>query len=231
MESQAILPKPSITYNKTFVFSYAIFVALSGLVYGYLTGSLNTAFRIIKKVNEWENNDVLESIAVAMSFIGGILGCLTAGLVVAIGRRNLILLMNLVQSIGIGMTLIGNYWLFIIGRFIQGIGCGHYSTVIPLYLREISPKEIAGTVSSMFTLFIRNGVMATYAISMLLPRPSHVPHDDQWWRVELGFPIFVSVVQTIAFFVIFKNDTPKGCFLTNINKNNDLNNEIDSKNS
>ena len=68
------------------------------------------------------------------------------------------------MTIGIILELIGEYVSFVFGRFIVGLSIGYYSFITPLYcmhmapnkviVREISPKEIAGKLGSMFVLFV-----------------------------------------------------------------------------
>ena len=103
--------------------------------------------------------------------------------------------------------------MFAIGRFIEGICAGYYSSVTPLYLREISPTEIAGVLGSFFVLFLRGGALVTFSICMLLPLPDKVKHSDQWWRIEIGFPFLLVLTQVIALILVYKYDTPKGCLL------------------
>ena len=115
--------------------------------------------------------------------------------------------------IGVVFTLIGDYNMFAIGRFIEGICVGYYSFLTPLYLREISPIEISGILGSFFVLFVRGGALVTFSICMLLPLPSKVKPNDQWWRLEIGFPFFLVVTQVLALLLVYRYDTPKGCLL------------------
>lgn len=41
-----------------------------------------------------------------------------------------------------------------IGRFIAGIAVGGNNAIIPLYVNEISPKEISGKMVNLFFMFI-----------------------------------------------------------------------------
>jgi len=74
----------------------------------------------------------------------------------------------------------------------------------------------------MFTLLLRSGGLASFAISMLMPHPSHVSHNDQSWRVVLGFQLLIVFIQTLAFLLVFRNDTPKSSILTCKEINNEI---------
>ena len=104
----------------------------------------------------------MESVAVGIAPAGGILGCITGGSVVSIGRRKLMIILDVVFSIGVGFALIGNYPCFVVGRLIKGLCMGYYTSLTPLYgilllyqlVREISPVEISGILGSFFVLSV-----------------------------------------------------------------------------
>ena len=77
--------------------------------------------------------DFKESLAVAIGTAGGIVGCITTGNATIIGRRLLLIIVGIVFIIGVGLSLIGNYVFFVIGRLIKGVCMGYYSSLTPLY--------------------------------------------------------------------------------------------------
>ena len=74
-----------------------------------------------------------ESLLVGLCPLGGIIGCITGGVVVAIGRRNLVIILGIITIITTFLETTGDYLFFAIGRFIQGICLGYYSFITPLY--------------------------------------------------------------------------------------------------
>ena len=43
------------------------------------------------------------------------------------------------------------------GRFVVGLGVGTASLVVPVYLSEVSPREVRGTVVAVDVMFITGG--------------------------------------------------------------------------
>lgn len=50
------------------------------------------------------------------------------------------------------------------GRFLSGFSSGSYSVIIPLYISEISEKEIRGTLGSYFQLQVNAGILYIYTV-------------------------------------------------------------------
>lgn len=103
----------------------------------------------------------MEPLAVGVAPAAGIIGCITTGNIVFIGRRKLMIILDLIFLVGIGFSVIGNYACFVISRLIKGLCMGYYTSLTPLYgtfratlVREISPPEIAGVLGSLFVLFV-----------------------------------------------------------------------------
>ena len=83
---------------------------------------------------------------------GMTIGATSAGKLIAIGRRNTLLLCCLIASIGIGITLIPNFNAMIIGRTIWGFANGIQTVVTPRYIEEYIPIQIYTVSFMMFYL-------------------------------------------------------------------------------
>ena len=138
------------------------------IVLGYALVELNSSYRIIDKVNKWSSTSIIllriaimESVSVGLGQVGGLIGCITNGFAVSVGRRNLMLILGCCLIGGVVLTLIGNYPCFLLGRLFKGICCGMYTSLCPLYcisfyiiVREISPVEISGILGSFFVISV-----------------------------------------------------------------------------
>ncbi len=78
------------------------------------------------------------------------------------GRRKTILMNNSFFIIGAIMCCISNKYTLFMGRFIEGLGVGLESMVVPILLAEISSTETRGTVTLV------HQVMYTIATIILL---------------------------------------------------------------
>ena len=75
----------------------------------------------------------MEPLAVGIAPAAGIIGCITTGNIVGIGRRKLMIILGIVFLVGTAFALIGNYPCFVVARFIKGLCMGYYTSLTPLY--------------------------------------------------------------------------------------------------
>jgi len=89
----------------------------------------------------------------------------------------------------------------IIGRLLAGIGIGISSAIVPLYISEISPTEIRGTLGSISQLFICIGILAALVAGLPLAG------NPLWWRTMFGIAIIPSVL--LALGMAFSPESPR----------------------
>jgi MFS family permease len=84
------------------------------------------------------------------------IGSLIAGkLSDIIGRSKTLFYDDLIYMVGtIFCSFAPNYWVLVVGRFITGLAVGIASTVVPLFIGEISPIEIRGKIGGFFLFFL-----------------------------------------------------------------------------
>ena len=85
---------------------------------------------------------------------GGILGSLLSGWIVdGFGRRYGLLMSNVLiifsASLYISSKPFGSYACLLVGRFFTGVFSGLSCSILPLYLMEISPNNLRGSVGSL----------------------------------------------------------------------------------
>jgi len=78
--------------------------------------------------------------------VGGFFAGFLAGYTSKIGRRQSLILMDIVTSLCIVWLLIALYFksmfFFILGRFLVGLSSGFAYTLVPLYIKETAPYKI-----------------------------------------------------------------------------------------
>ncbi|XP_029708512.2 facilitated trehalose transporter Tret1 isoform X2 [Aedes albopictus] len=134
---------------------------------------------------------------VSLMSLGGAVISLPAGLIVpTLGARNTLLLFVLPTMLGwICIIWANNVVMLLAGRTLTGFGAGAFCMVVPIYIGEIASKEIRGTVGSFFQQMINLGIVATYALGLIL--------DVFWLSVACGV---VPIVYGVLFF--FMPNTP-----------------------
>ena len=92
---------------------------------------------------------------------------------------------------------------------------GMISALTPMYIREISPKELAGSLGPINQISILAGVtfsyFLAYILSLLLP-------VEIYWRIEFGFPILTSSIQIYNLLYKYPYETPKYYLSKNMQK-------------
>ncbi|KAH8705394.1 putative MFS quinate transporter [Talaromyces proteolyticus] len=138
----------------------------SGLIGGVLTF---TSFHADFRFGDYgpPSETTVSAIAVGTQQIGALIGCLAIWPVNNYrGRRMAIGVCSLVFCMGVLLELINglSLSLFYLGRFIAGLGVGGSSSVIPIYLSEMAPREIRGQLGSCYQFMFTIGIFASYWI-------------------------------------------------------------------
>ncbi|XP_063922749.1 solute carrier family 2, facilitated glucose transporter member 3-like [Zophobas morio] len=157
--------------NYKFVFAVISAAGNSGFNYGFQGSILNiipsvvidwyTQIRIDRKLNlvGFYDTEVFAPFILACFSLGGIFGSLLVFICAQfIGRKNSIICSNFIILMGLLLQSLAyvteSYEVFIIGRFLTGLSAGLLSGVAPMYLVEISPYCVRGTVGSVYYVMV-----------------------------------------------------------------------------
>ena len=137
--------------------------ATGGLLFGFDTGVISGALPFIKNdlnIGESEVEDIT-----TFAIIGAMFGALISGyLSDKLGRKRIILAAALIFLVGaITCGNANGVGGLMAARIFLGVGIGIASFATPLYLAEISPASIRGTLVSMFQLLITIGIFGAFA--------------------------------------------------------------------
>ncbi|XP_072306224.1 solute carrier family 2, facilitated glucose transporter member 5-like [Eucyclogobius newberryi] len=129
---------------------------------------------------------VLWSLSVSMYPLGGFFGSLmVAPLVNKLGRKGTLLFNNIfsiVPAVMMGVSEISkSYEIIIVARFIVGICAGLSSTVVPMYLGELSPKNLRGAICIVPQLFITLGILSAQVLGI-----RSILGNSTGWTLMLG---------------------------------------------
>ena len=179
----------------------AIVASLGGLLSGYDTGVISGALLFINET--WILPDTLQGFLVSSVLIGAVIGAATNGLLADMfGRKKIILATALIFILGSIMCAFApNVYVLIASRIFVGFAVGIVNFVVPLYLSEISPKNLRGTLVSLYQWAITSGILFSYFINAAFAQ--HVYN----WRLML----FAGVLPGLVLFVgmCLMSDTPR----------------------
>jgi len=190
-------------YNKNVVIVIASIAATGGLLFGFDTGVISGAIPFLQDYFVLTDSQV-EDIT-ALGLIGAVVGALFTGRITDyLGRKKVILASAFVFATGAVWTgLAPTVTQLMISRFYLGLAIGVSSFAVPLYISEISPTKIRGTLVSMFQLLITVGILAAYLSDNAFADNNNL----ECWRPMLWVGVIPAAVLFIGMF--FLPETPR----------------------
>jgi|GEM_PF-7948 len=188
-------------HNKYYPVIIALIISIGGLLLGF-SASISGAQDFYKTSFELSEGSFWIGFSVSASMFGTFIGNFFAGSVSdKIGRRSSLMLAAVLFSFcTIGSGLSHTFTLFLITRFIGGLGIGISLLVAPLYIAEIAPSKQRGFLVSFNQLNIVIGISANYFINFGILKM--IPDPDMTWRWMLGIGFVPAVIYFILLFFI-----------------------------
>ncbi|VVC30270.1 Sugar/inositol transporter,Major facilitator superfamily domain,Major facilitator, sugar transporter- [Cinara cedri] len=229
-EKQAPAAPQNQGLNGRLVFAIVASAFGSAFQHGYNTGVVNAPQALIEEwirgvikartgesVVEKSQVTLIWAVAVAIFCFGGMIGGLSTGFVAEkFGRKGGLLVANslvVVSSVLQGISkMYSSYELIILGRFLIGINSGLNAGLAPMYLAEISPMNLRGSVGTVYQLVVTISIL----VSQILGLEYILGTADKW-------PILLSIIIVPGVFMFltlpFCPESPK---YTLINKKKDI---------
>jgi SP family galactose:H+ symporter-like MFS transporter len=203
---------PPVKKPRFIVYFIGFTAALAGLLFGLDVGVISGAQSFIQA--EFKiSNDIIQYVVSALLW-GAVFGTLISGMLSSrFGRRKTILISALIFIVGSLLCAISHSEHWLIGaRFLLGIAVGVASFTAPLYLSEISPQIIRGSMISMYQLMITIGIVLAFLSDTYLASYATIGGvTGGHWRVMLGV---IAVPAAIMFLgVLFLPESPRWLFL------------------
>jgi major inositol transporter-like SP family MFS transporter len=172
----------------------ATVATFGGLLFGYDTGVINGALRPMTA--DLGLTPITEGIVTSSLLFGAAAGAVGGGrLADTWGRRKTIILLAVLFLVGaLSCVFAPNFEVMVVGRVILGLAVGGASSVVPVYLAELAPYEIRGSLAGRNELMIVIGQLAAFAVNAII--------GNLWsefggvWRIMLA----VAAVPAVALF-------------------------------
>lgn len=192
-----------------YVIFMAVVAAIGGILFGYDTAVISGTTAIVK--SQFGLTDMMEGWYVGCALIGSIAGVLVAGsLSDYLGRKLTMLISAALFSISaIGCTVCGSFDGLVAYRIVGGIGIGIVSIVSPIYISEVSPARIRGTLVSLYQLAVTVGFLLAYLANWVIDSNGDLSvagglwtniWNSEMWRGMLGSETLPAM---LFFFIIF----------------------------
>jgi SP family arabinose:H+ symporter-like MFS transporter len=204
------MSKNNHTTNKRYLLFISISAALGGFLFGYDTAVISGTISLVK--SKFALDAVLEGWFVSSALVGCLIGVIIAGEISdRIGRKKALISTGLLFLItAIGCALSRSHTELIIYRLVGGIGVGMASIVSPLYISEVSPAKIRGSMVSLYQFAITLGILCAYFANAFLLNSSSdadaISKTGIWHKIfvlEVWRGMFGSeLVPALLFFII-----------------------------
>jgi len=174
------------------LFYYSLTSALAGFLFGFDTVVISGAEQTIQHL--WGLSPGVHGFAMGAALYGTVLGSLLGSWPAdRFGRRPTLLAVGALFLVSaLGSALAPNVELFIIARFIGGVGIGISTVAAPLYISEIAPPDRRGRLAAMFQFNIVLGIVIAFASNAAL---SGLGTDA--WRWMLGVAAIPSLIYMV----------------------------------
>jgi sugar porter (SP) family MFS transporter len=207
----SIMAKPK---SKLFLYKSAVVAALAGFLFGFDTVVISGAEQSIQQI--WNLNGSMHGFAISMALWGTVLGALLGGLPTErMGRRKTLLWIGLLYIISaLGAAFATDVYVFMIARFIGGVGIGVSTIAAPMFISEIAPPKYRGRLAGMFQFNIVFGILIAYLSNSLLDGIG-----ENAWRWMLGVEAIPALLYALfslglpespRWLIIHKNDREGG---------------------
>ena len=174
-----------------FVYFAVGVAALGGLLFGYDTGVISGAILFIKK--QFSLSATMEEIVVSAVLVGAVLGAVMGGALTGrFGRRKMIILAGIIFTVSaIGTALTPTVSWLIAARIVSGIAIGIASFISPMYIAELVPAKVRGSLVAVNMLAITTGIVVAYLVDYALS-------GIQGWRYMFGLAAIPSIALVIS---------------------------------
>jgi len=194
--------------NLRYVLLISLVAAFGGFLFGYDTAVINGAigyltkhFHLSAELTGWAASSLLVG-CMAGAVMGGPMGD-------RFGRKpSLILCAVLFAVSSVASALPHSLAAFAWARFAGGVAIGAASMLSPLYIAEIAPEKIRGTLVALYQLAIVVGILVVFFVNLQIQRLG----DEAWneatgWRWMLASLAVPSVL--FGFLMMLVPESPR----------------------
>lgn len=177
------------------VFIFCVLIAFGGFVFGWDTGTISgfvnqTDFmKRFGQFNHKTGEHYLSKVRTGLIVSLFNIGCAFGGLILTkpadvYGRKLAVTIVDVIYIIGtvIQIASVDKWYQYMIGRIVSGLGVGALAVLSPMLISEVSPKQLRGTLVSIYQLMVTAGIFLGYCANY----GTKSYNNSVQWRVPLG---------------------------------------------
>jgi SP family galactose:H+ symporter-like MFS transporter len=174
-----------------FVYVAVGVAAIGGLLFGYDTGVISGAILFVK--TQFSLSSAMEEIVVSIVLVGAVVGAIMGGALTGrFGRRKMIILAGIIfTASAIGTALAPTAAWLIGARVVSGIAIGIASFISPMYIAELVPAKVRGSLVAVNMLAITTGIVVAYLVDYAFS-------SVQGWRYMFGIAAVPAIALVIG---------------------------------
>ena len=189
-----------VKMNKSYTILISLIVALGGFLLGFDSAVISGAVKgitIYFEMTEW-----MLGFSVGCVVFGAMAGNLLAGpMADRFGRKSILIIVAALFTVSATWSALATgYTEFIIARIIGGIGIGGAILIAPIYIAEIAPPKLRGSLVSFNQLNIVIGISVAYFSNYFL-----VNIEGDSWRWMLGVEAIPAAIYFLALWTVPKS--------------------------
>lgn len=184
--------------NKKLIF-WAITAALAGFLFGFDTVVISGAEQTIQDI--WQLDGVTHGLAMSMALWGTVIGGIFGGIPIArFGCKRILVIIGVLYFVSAVFSgIASNVNVFMIARFIGGLGVGASTVAAPMFIAEISPAKSRGKLTGLFQFNIVFGILIAFLSNYLID--SYIDPTVAW-RWMLGVEAVPALIYTLLSFTL-----------------------------
>ena len=120
------------------------------------------------------------------------------------------ILTSLIGCAGVGLTMIENFYVLLLGRIILGFTSGSQGVIVVRMINEYVPAAYLSLCFGIFVASQNFGAAVALFSGLILPKETEEKQleENETWRLIFGFPLVYYALILFGFLVVIQYDTP-----------------------